>query len=341
MSQNRDRRGVQVESRDTTLTLLKTRLPWLIALGLAVAIGVGLVLPDSLLFLFTIALAKSLVVLGLMLLMRAGLVSFGQGLFFATGAYTVGFAMNWLGLAEALLLVPVGVLVSMALAALLGPLVSQYREIFFAMFTLALSMILYGILVKTYEVTGGSDGMGIRPPTFLGWTPPEGLLRLVYYYFTLLLVAVAIYVVSRFLASPMGYLAQAIRDNEVRVEYLGSSVRRVVYWNYLIAGGLGGLGGVLFAFTVGHITPDSTTYWMISGEFVFIALLSGTGSALAPVAGSVVFGLLRSFALKYVAYTWQMAVGITMLLIILFLPQGLWSLYDVARRRWITRWKPP
>lgn len=322
----------------SSLGSLRDKPSWLALGWLVPALLLGWVLPNWTLFLLTIALAKGLVVVGVVLLMRTGLVSFGQGLFYAGGAYTVGFAMKAWGLKEALLLLPLGMVLSALLAALLGVLVSRYREIFFGMLTMAFSMIAYGLLVKFFSLTGGSDGMGVRAPTFLGFSPPQAALQLIYYNFAVLVLGAAVYGVSRFLASPMGFLGQAIKDNEVRVEYMGASVHRVVYLTYLVAGALGGLGGVLVSFPVGHIVPDFA-YWTTSGEFVFVALLGGTGSVFAPVAGSLVMEFLKSYTLRYAPYTWQLLLGTIMLLIILFLPDGLWTLRAVLARRW-ERWRP-
>jgi branched-chain amino acid transport system permease protein len=75
------------------------------------------------------------------------------------------------------------------------------------------------------------------------------------------------------------------------------------------------------------------TFWTQSGEFVFIAILSGTGSVLAPFLGSIIFETVRSFAYEHSPNTWQMVLGITMLLVIMFLPGGLWSVFSRARGR--------
>lgn len=305
----------------------------LVAIGLLLGFAaLGLVLPDWIVFLLTLALAKGLVVLSVVLLMYGGMVSFGQGLFFATGAYAVGFAMKLWGIQETLVVTGLGMAASMALAALAGLLIARYREIFFAMLSLAFSMILYGILLKATSITGGSDGMGIALPTILGFTPPSERLRLSLYLFTLVCTAVMVYLVYRYLDSPLGYAVRAVRDNEVRVEYLGISVQRTIYGTYVLAGGLGGLGGVLVALNVGHIDPN-LAYWTTSGEFVFVALLGGTAGVFAPLVGSIVFEIVRTYAFKYSPYTWQMTLGVIMLAIILFMPGGLWTIYEASVRR--------
>jgi branched-chain amino acid transport system permease protein len=129
-----------------------------------------------------------------------------------------------------------------------------------------------------------------------------------------------------------GRLAEAIRDNELRVEYMGASVQRVIHLNYVIAAALAGIGGALMAGAIGHVDPETTANWTTSGEFVFIAILSGTGSVLAPFLGAGVFEAVRTFALERFPNTWQMTLGLTMLLVIMFLPGGLWSMFGLRRR---------
>jgi branched-chain amino acid transport system permease protein len=91
------------------------------------------------------------------------------------------------------------------------------------------------------------------------------------------------------------------------------------------------MGGAITALTVGHIDPEMA-YWTTSGEFVFVAILSGTGSVAAPFAGAILLELLRSFAYEHAPNTWQLVVGGAMLAVILFLPEGLWSLVLRFRR---------
>ena len=315
--------------------------PALALIAAAAFAAAPVVLPGWVTFLLTLALAKSVVVLAIALLLRGGLVSFGHGIFFATGAYTVGMAMKWFGLREALVLTLLGVFVSAVVAALLGLLIARYRGIFFAMLNMAISMVVYALLLKLYWVTGGTDGIGIRTPTVLGATPDRESVRLVIYYFTLALTLPAFYAVHRFWTSPLGFMLRAVRDNEVRVEYMGSSVQRVIYAAYVLSGALGGLAGILTGFSVGHIVPD-LAYWTTSGEFVFVAVLGGPASIPGPLVGSIAFEFLKSYASKYAAFVWQMTLGATMLLIILFMPGGLWSLYGVLARRerqWRLSWK--
>ncbi len=308
-------------SQQTTLIVL---------LGFMVVLG--FILPDWMRYLFTVALCKAFVVLGIVILLRAGLVSFGHALFFAAAAYSVAFSANLWGIREALVLIILGVLASLALAAIIGLLVAGYREIFFAMLTLAFSMAFFGVLVKAYKFTGGTDGLHIPSPTILGLQFSPEISSIAKYFLTLFCLLIVVYLINRLVNSPFGYTLRAVKENEIRVSYMGCSVRKAVYLAFLISGGLAGLGGSLITFDVGHIDPY-LSYWTTSGEFVFVALLSGTGNVFACLGGSVFVEFIKTYAFKYAPYTWQMVLGGIMLVVILFSPGGLWALYENLRRR--------
>jgi branched-chain amino acid transport system permease protein len=302
----------------------------ILTLALAALLGAGPLMPSWLVFLLTVAFAKGLVVLGLLVMMRAGLVSFGQGLYYGLGAYTAGLATNFLGVTDAIALVVLGGLVSAVAGYVLGFIMARYRDIFFAMLSLALSMILYGILVRSAAL-GSTDGFNLPPPNFFGFAVDGQTGRLLIYALTIVMATGTAIVLHRFVNSPAGVIGEAILTNEIRVEYLGTSVTSVLHLTYVIGATTAGLGGSLIAIAAGHIDPD-LAYWTTSGEFVFVAILSGIGHVAAPLLGMAVFEAIRSFAFQYSPYTWQMVVGISMLAVILLLPSGLWSLFTRRRR---------
>jgi branched-chain amino acid transport system permease protein len=300
----------------------------LTALALAALVAVALLAPQWLVFMTMLVLAKGAVVLGLVVLMRTGLVSFGQGLYFGIGAYAAALLSHHFRIADAAAMLLAGAVAAGAVAALLGLLLANYREIFFAMLSLAFSMILYGLLVKS-STLGSTDGFSVHVRHFAGVPLAEGAERRIFYAASVLAVLALAWGLHRWLGSHWGRVTAAIRDNELRVEYLGASVYRVVYVNYIVAGALAGLGGAFAALAVGHVDPE-TAYWTTSGEFVFIAILGGTGNVLAPFLAAIIFEALRTVANQYAPNVWQMALGVAMLAIILFLPGGLWTL---ARRK--------
>ena len=298
-----------------------------LTLALAVLIVGMAVLPQWLLSLVTLSLARGLVVLGIVLQMRAGLVSFGQGLYYCIGGYTAAMLAGLYGVREVAAVAAAVILVSGTVAFVLGILLSRYRDIFFAMLSMAFSMILYGLLVKS-SALGSTDGFSVPAVTFFGWEPEAQHTGI--YVLTCLLAYVIALAYHNYQRSPAGYLAGAIRENEIRVEYLGSSAQRLLHAKYVMASVISALGGLLSALATGHVDPEMA-YWTTSGEFVFIAILGGTGHVAAPFIGSTLFSLIRTYAYQYFPYTWQMILGLVLLLIIVFLPRGLWSLVQRSR----------
>jgi ABC-type branched-subunit amino acid transport system permease subunit len=303
------------------------------ALAFAVLAAVAPLSPAWLVSLTTLALANALVVLGLIILWRSGLVPFGQALFYAIGAYAVALITRYTAMHEALVLVVVAAALSALTAFLVGFLLARYREIFFAMLSLAMSMIFYGVLVKT-ETLGSTDGFHVEAPTYLGYAPRGAMHLLVLFWLALAFSAASALAVFLYFRSIAGALAIPVRDSEIRLEFLGISVNRLIHLNLVIAGTLAGIGGALAAFSIEHVDPNMA-YWTTSGGFVFVTILAGAGSIAAAFIGSFLFELLKSIAYDVLPGTWQIFLGTVLLITILFLPEGLGSLLGRLRR-----WKP-
>lgn len=300
----------------------------LIAAALAVA-AAGWLSPDWLSFLLTLAFAKALVVVGVVVQMRVGLVTFGQALFYCVGGYAAGLGAQYLGIRDAFALLAIGTGVAVLVAGVCGLLLARYRDIFYAMLTMALSMILFGVLVKS-SALGSTDGFNVSAPTYFGWEPAPELAKRWVFLLTVAVSGVAAVVFHRLMSSGLGLVTEAIRENEIRVEYLGVSPRAVIYANYLAAAAVSALGGGLTALATGHIDPDMA-FWTTSGEFVFIAILGGTGHVAAAFVAAIVFAAVRTFAIQEAPHTWQLTLGVVLLVLIIFLPKGLWSL--VSRKK--------
>ncbi|MBV9076018.1 MAG: branched-chain amino acid ABC transporter permease [Methylobacteriaceae bacterium] len=308
----------------------RSRSPVLpITIGAVLVIAAGFAVPAWLLTILLFALFRAMVVLGLIVLLRAGLVSFGQALYFAVGAYAVGF-LSRAGVNDALVRVLAGALAAGALGLVLGFLLRRYRGIFFAMLSLAFSMILYGLLVKS-ESLGSTDGFAIHATTYAGYAPDRSSERFALLVLSSVVAWAGAIAVALYLRGTLGRLAEAVRDNEIRVEYLGASVAMAVHVKYVIAATLAGVGGALAAMVIGHVDP-AMAYWTNSGEFVFVMILSGSGSVFAPFLGALVFELIHAVATHYSPGAWRIILGSALLAAIMFVPGGLWSLMPKARR---------
>lgn len=265
-------------------------------------------------------------------MMRSGVVPFGQGLVFAAGGYTAALLFNRLGITDALLLSVLGGVAALGISLPFAPLLARYRGIFFAMLTLALSMVLYGILMKT-DALGGSDGFNVTRPTLFGFRPEAAQSTLLLWGVTAGITCLMAGLARVYCDSTRGLLSLAVRENELRVEYMGMSVVNIVAWNYLLAAFVGGIGGALGVLALGHIDPNFS-YWTTSGEFVFVAILAGYQSVTAVLVSSLLLELVRSFSSAYFPNTWQLVLGIFLLLVIRFLPDGLGSqMYRLLPKR--------
>lgn len=302
------------------------------ALGLATIVLLllaGLVMPKWLLFLSLMAISHGIVSMGIVLLMRSGVVSFGQGFVFAAGGYATALAANHLGVNDAVLLVLWGGAAAAFLALPFAWLLARYRGIFFAMLTLSISMVLYGVLVKT-ESLGGSDGFNVSRPSLFGQEITAETANFTLYAIAVVVVGILATLSRIYADSVRGLVSLAIRENELRVEYLGASVAGAIAVNFVIAAFVGGIGGALTLLALGHIEPNFS-YWTTSGEFVFVAILAGHHSMLAVFVASFILEVVRSFSNLYFPNTWQLSMGLFLLLVIRFLPRGIGSLWTDRR----------
>lgn len=297
---------------------------------IALLLIAGTAMPKWLTFLITMSAANGLVSLGIVSLMRTGVVSFGQGLVFAVGGYTAALSFGNLGITDAIVLAVGGGLLAFLVALPFAFLIARYRGIFFAMLSLALSMVLYGLLVKS-QTLGGSDGFNMGRATVFGLRPADNWSSYASFAVTVTLAGIVGIGVRIYFDSTRGLVALASRDNEIRVEYLGSSVQNLIAANYLIAAFTGGMGGALAVMALGHVEPEFS-FWTTSGDFVFVSILAGHHSVLAAFIASTVLEIVRSFSSAYFPNSWQLSLGLFLLAVIRFLPRGIGSLWETKRR---------
>ncbi len=313
----------------TSSSLQRTVVAGLGTMALLLAVGVAM--PKWLTFLITMSAANGLVSLGIVSLMRTGVVSFGQGLVFAIGGYTAALSFGNLGITDAFVLAIAGGLLALAVALPFAFLIARYRGIFFAMLSLALSMVLYGLLVKS-QTLGGSDGFNLGRATIFGMRPADHWSSYASYAVTVVLAGLIGIAMRLYFDSTRGMVALASRDNEIRIEYLGSSVQNLIAVNYLIAAFTGGTGGALAVMALGHVEPEFS-FWTTSGDFVFVSILAGHHSVLAAFIASTVLEIVRSFSSAYFPNSWQLSLGLFLLAVIRFLPRGIGSLWEAKRRK--------
>lgn len=271
-----------------------------------------------------LALANGLAVSGVIVLIRAGQVSFGHAMFACLSGYTVTFLARAWHL-DALVLIALATVGAASASALVGFFMVRYRGIFFGMLNLALSMVLFSVLGKFGGVTGGTDGLRFDRPTLALMVLEREAFESAMLLIALGLALVAGWLVQRYFRSASGQALAAIKTNETRLEYLGISAKRVFWGGYVLAGTLCGLGGSVFALAQGLVTPEMG-YWVRSGELVFIAILGGSAHVLGAFIGAAVFEFMKLYLASWLTGAWQLVLGLILIGIVFAAPQGIFGL---------------
>ncbi|RMG59278.1 MAG: branched-chain amino acid ABC transporter permease [Deltaproteobacteria bacterium] len=254
-----------------------------------------------------------------------GLLSFGHALFFSGAAYGLGIALLvldwplWTGLL-------IGLLVTFLFALVAGFLSLRHKEIHFAMVTLALSMLFWGIVMKWRHVTGGEDGLaGIS----------RGMSVRAFYYLSWTVIFVSMAVVYRILSSDFGLLLRGVRENDLRVLFSGHSVRRVRMIAFVFSALFTGVAGILWTLLDGAVTP-AVSHWSFSAVPVIATLIGGPQSFAGPIVGTFVYVLAEDYITKYTMY-WQIFLGLVILAIVLFFRGGIVGIvYDRILSRFVS-----
>ncbi len=297
----------------------------MIRIGIAVAVAACLALGLAVPWIKTtviVGVCYALAALGVTVLLRAGQISFGHAMYAIIAGYTVGFLARAFPQLDGLVLIFAGTLSSLLAGAVIGLFVVRYRGIFFGMLNLAISMVLYSLASKLFDITGGSDGLRITRPALLGYEFERAGFESAMLVLTLVCALVLGWWVQRYFKSAAGEALAGVKTNETRLEYLGLSTYRILWNGYVLSAGLVGLSGSLFAVVQGLVTPE-LGYWLRSGEFVFIAILGGASHVLGAFLGTFVFECVRLVAAAFLTGVWQMLLGITLIVVILTAPSGI------------------
>ena len=252
----------------------------------------------------------------------AGLHSFGHAAYFGLGAYAAGLLTlkSGAGMELALAMAP--------LAAGLGALVFGWfcvrlSGVYAAMLTLAFAQIAWSAAYQWDALTGGSNGLvGVWPSDWLKD-------KTAFYYLTLVACAGAVAVLWRALYAPFGYALRAGRDAPARAEASGIDVRAFQWAAFTVAGVAAGLGGALYAFSKGSLSPETLAIPR-SVDGLVMVLLGGLQTLTGALWGAAVFTWLQDAAAREFEY-WRAAIGAVVLVLVLLLPRGLGSLVPERR----------
>ena len=287
----------------------------LIVLLLVPMLGAPPAIRDFIMF----AMAYGLLAMSLNLLIGyTGLVSFGHAMFFASGAYAFGLAMQ-----SGKFSIPAAFALAIAftavLALVIGAICVRLNEIYFAFLTLAFQMLIYNIILGWVSFTGGDQGLmgGIPRPKFLGIDLAD---RTQLYVFCSVLFVVCIAIMRQIVTSPFGYTLRLIRDNQERAAFLGIDVARAKLVCFVISACMASVGGILLALFVSGAYPNFG-FWTTSGEAIFMILLGGSTVFLGPIVGTVILRILTDVTIAYTSHT-ELVLGIVILILVLGLRKG-------------------
>jgi branched-chain amino acid transport system permease protein len=259
-----------------------------------------------------------------------GMVSFGHASFLGIGGYVLAIATQRYGLPfEA------GVVLAIVFAAGCAWLFSFFAlrvsGIFFALVTLALSQLLY-ILAdsKLREWTGGADGLpGVVRPSAMGI---DFFNSVNFYWYVAAVFALVIAAIAILRTSPFGRIVLSIQQNEIRAQHLGFDTHRIKQITFLVSGGIGGLAGALLASLLMYVNPQML-HWTTSGDVIIMTLLGGAGTLWGPVAGVMIFEVLKEWLSGRTQY-WYGLLGMVFILVTLYFPKGVLGELQAYCTRW-------
>lgn len=243
----------------------------------------------------------------------AGLITFGQAVFYGSGAYTIGLlSEHHVPFIVSFILGP---FVGAILAFLVGALSLRTRAFYFALMTFGFSQLFYSLTLVFYNFTQGDTGIfGIHLPAFLSSSVSS-------YEFILLFGALATLALWCIIRSPFGLSMMAVRDNRRRAQSLGMNAYLHLLAAFVISGFFCGLAGVLFVVYQQHAYPEMLN-WQASGTPILMSVLGGLSEFAGPIIGAVIYTILENWLGSITTY-WQLVVGVIVLAFILVYPGGI------------------
>jgi branched-chain amino acid transport system permease protein len=299
-----------------------------ILLVVALLVVLGLVAPftNSFVILLLIrALVLGILAMSLDLLLGfTGLPSLGQAAYLGVGAYLTailatkyGFGLGW----GFWLVIVLGILLGAVTAAFFGLFAIRASGVYFLMITLALGQCIWGLAYRWNSLTGGDNGLNLPGRPLFGIDLSDDLT---YFYVVFGFFVATLAILYTLVRSPFGRSLEGIREREMRMRILGYNTWLHKYIAFIIAGGFGGLAGVLWAHANGHVSPEDVVL-TTSVDALLMVVLGGSGTLIGGAIGAGVVVFVREYLSTLVPW-WQYALGGIYVLAILYLPGGLMSI---------------
>jgi len=275
---------------------------------------------------YSVAVFGLTVVLGL-----CGQINLAQAAFFGLGAYAVGLGTVDLHLSFWVCIV-IGAIVSLVMGAILGLTTLRLGGHYLAMVTICFQQIVTLVMTNWIPITHGPDGVSriVRPSLFLSSNA--------YLSFCVVVLAIIGYLVWHLPEMRLGRAMRAVRDNELAASVAGIDVYRIKVYAFAISALLGGIGGGLFAGGFTYVSPDQFSF-AESIVFLTMALLGGMASPIGALLGTSLLILIPEWLrfLKSVPGLYLAIYGLAVILIMVFMPDGIWGYFSDAVKRWMKR----
>ncbi|HKR20900.1 MAG TPA: branched-chain amino acid ABC transporter permease [Stellaceae bacterium] len=246
-----------------------------------------------------------------------GLVSLGHAGLFGIASYAVAYSLAaGIGHIPAIL---IGLVLALVGTALFAALSLRVTGIGFIMITLALGELLWGLAYRWISVTNGDNGISVahRPAPFgIPLDAPS-----YFYYATLAVFAVSVFVTWVFIGSPLGTSLKGTRDQPRRMNALGYHVWLIRFCACMFSGLLTAVAGILFVYYTQFISPQTLTL-TASAEPVLMVISGGSGTLLGPIVGAALVEIVKNIASAYIT-RWNMLLGAIFVAIVIFMPDGL------------------
>lgn len=274
-----------------------------------------------------------------MLMGYTGILNFGHAIFFGAGAYGLALALKHIEGLSVLSALGIGMLAAAVLALILAPIAVRLGHSF-AMWHLAVNLFLVVIAYRLSSITGGEDGIANFP------IPPleiPGLFSIpiydspvLFYYFTIILSLICLFLMWYFTKTPFGQVQIGIRDNAQRMQYLGFKVLHSRAVIYIISAAFAGMAGSIHALFNNMVSPEGALHVFFIP--IVNTIVGGAGSFFGPIMGTAVVQLIEEFCSRFTDQS-DLVSGGLIILFMLFAPKGL---IDLLARAWgylKTRWK--
>jgi branched-chain amino acid transport system permease protein len=276
-----------------------------------------------------------------LLLGYMGVLSFGHAMFFGTGAYATAIALTHIPGFPLLPAILVGGLSGGLLALILSPLLVRVSGTAFAMLTLAFGQLIFVIALKYREVTGGEDGIGgysIPPLNIPGVVSIDMTDKINFYYFAVAVIAVCLFILWFYTKTPFGNLVVGIRDNAMRIDYLGFKLPQIKAVNLIVCGAFAGIAGSVHALLMKLVSTVGVLDISASFTPILMAYIGGVGSFFGPIIGSGVLHILEDLVIRFTDRI-GLVNGAIFILVVLYAPMGLVGLFGEAKAKWFHKGK--